>query len=112
MTRARIALLALAYAALVAHALIPYSYSPLSLDETWRRFAHVSWLQLGSDQNVALISRALMFVPLGLLIAAWVAPRPGQRFELAARRVAGVLGCLCATAINVAQLWFPSRTVC
>jgi hypothetical protein len=111
-TRARIALVALTYAALVAHLLfIPYSFSLLSFDETWRRFAHVPWLHLGSDQNVALVSRALMFLPLGLLLAAWVAPQPRQRIELSALLVSSVLGCLWATAINFAQLWFPSRTV-
>ncbi len=112
MIRARIALAALAYAALVAHLLfIPYSFSPLSLDETLRQFVHVPWLQLGSDQNVALVSRALMFFPLGLLLAAWVAPRPRQRIEITALLVSGLLGCLWATGINFAQLWFPSRTV-
>ena len=110
-TRARIALGALAYAALVAHLLfIPYLYSPLPLDETMRRFAQLPWMQLGSDQNVALVSRGLMFAPLGLLLAAWVAPEP-RRIEVAALLVAVILGGLWATVVNVAQLWFPMRTV-
>jgi hypothetical protein len=112
MTRARIALLALTYAALLAHLLfIPYAFSPLPFDETLRRFAHLPWMQLGSDQNVALVSRALMFVPLGLLLAAWVAPQPRRGIELPALLVAGLLGCLWAMGVNFAQLWFPSRTV-
>ena len=111
-TRARIALGALAYAALVAHLLfIPYLFSPLPFDETLRRFAHIPWLQLGSDQNVALASRGLMFVPLGLLLAAWVAPQPRRRIELPALLVAVLLGGLWAMGVNVAQLWFPTRTV-
>ena len=114
MTRARIALVALAYAVLVAHLLfIPYSFSPLPLGETLRRFAHLPWLHLGSDQNVALVSRGLMFVPLGLLLAAMVAPQPRQRqrIELRAFVVAGMLGSTWAMSVNFAQLWFPSRTV-
>jgi VanZ family protein len=111
-TRASIAFLALAYAALVAHLLfIPYAYSPLPFDETLRRFARIPWLQLGSDQNVALVSRALMFLPLGLLLAACVAPQPRRWVELPALVVAGVLGCLWAIGVNFAQLWFPTRTV-
>jgi len=111
-TRARIALVALAYAALVAHLLfIPYAFSPLPFDETLRRFAHIPWLQLGSDQNVALASRGLMFVPLGLLLAALVAPQPRRWIVLPALLVAGMLGCLWAMGVNLAQLWFPSRTV-
>jgi VanZ family protein len=111
-TRARIALAALAYAALVAHLLfIPYAFSPLSLDDTLRRFALIPWLQLGSDQNVALASRGLMFVPLGLLLAAWVAPEPRRRIELPALLIASLLGCLWATGVNFAQVWFPTRTV-
>ena len=111
-TRARIALGALAYAALVAHLLfIPYLFSPLPFDETLRLFAHIPWLQLGSDQNVALVSRGLMFAPLGLLLAAWVAPQPRHRIELPALLVAVLLGGLWAIGVTVAQLWFPSRTV-
>jgi VanZ family protein len=110
--RTRIALWALIYAALLAHLLfIPYAFSPLPFDETLRRFEHIPWLQLGSDQNVALVSRVLMFVPLGLLIAASVAPQPRQRIELPALLVAGLLGCLWAIGVSFAQLWFPSRTV-
>src|SRR5271167_3434158 len=100
-TRARVALLALIYAALLAHLLfIPYSFSPLPFDETLRRFAHIPWLRLGSDQNVALVSRALMFAPLGLLLAAWVVPQPRRRIELPALLVAGLLGCLWAIGVN------------
>ncbi|MGO8754159.1 MAG: hypothetical protein ACLQHK_02885 [Gallionellaceae bacterium] len=112
MTRERIALVALAYAVLVAHLLfIPYSYLPLPFDEALHRFAHIPWMQLGSDQNVALVSRGLMFLPLGLLLAASVAPQPRQRIELPSFLVAVVLGCLWATGLNFAQLWFPLRTV-
>ena len=111
-TRARIALLALIYAALLAHLLfIPYTFSPLPWDETLRRFAHMPWLRLGSDQNVALVSRAIMFLPLGLLLAAWAAPLAERRIELPALLVAGLLGCLWAMGVNLAQLWLPSRTV-
>ena len=111
-TRARIALSALIYAALLAHLLfIPYAFSPLPFDETLRRFTHLPWLQLGSDQNVALVSRGLMFVPLGLLLAAWVAPQPRHSAALPALLVAGALGGLWAMGVNFAQLWFPARTV-
>src|SRR5450631_1531196 len=112
MTRVRIALVALTYAVLLAHLLfIPYVFSPLPFDETLRRFVHIPWLQLGSDQNVALVSRALMFAPLGLLLAAWVAPQPLRGIGLPALLVAALLGCLWAMGVNFAQLWFPSRTV-
>ena len=112
MTRKQIALLALAYAALIAHLLfIPYAISPLPLGETLRRFADVRWLELGSDQNVALASRGLMFAPLGLVLAASVSPWPRRRFEILAFFVATVLGCAWAVAVNCAQLWFPARTV-
>jgi VanZ family protein len=111
-TRARIALGALAYAALVAHLLfIPYLFSPLPFEETLRRLAHLPWLKLGSDQNVALASRALMFAPLGFLLAAWVAPQPQRRIEFPAFLVAILLGGLWAIAVTAAQLWFPTRTV-
>ncbi len=73
--RSHIALAVLAYAALVAHLLfIPYAFAPLPFDEALRAFARIPWAQLGSDQNVALASRALMFAPLGALLAMWIAP--------------------------------------
>jgi hypothetical protein len=76
-----------------ASAIHPYAFSPLPFDELGR-FELVPWVRLGSDQNVALVSRALMFVPLGLLLAAWVAPQPRRPFELPALLVAGLLaGC-------------------
>lgn len=110
--QARIAVVTMAYAVLVAHLLfIPYSFSPLPFDETLHHFAHLQWLHLGSDQNVALVSRGLMFVPVGLLLAALVAPQPRQWIELPAFIVAGLLGCMWAMIVNFAQLWFPSRTV-
>ncbi len=111
MTRPHIALGALAYAALVAHLLfIPYSYSPLPFDETLRRFVQIPWLRLGSDQNVALASRGLMFFPLGLLLAAWVAPQPRRAIEFPALLVSVLLGCVWATVVSFVQLWFPTRT--
>ena len=110
--QARIAVVTMAYAVLVAHLLfIPYSFSPLPFDETLHDFAHLQWLHLGSDQNVALVSRGLMFVPVGLLLAALVAPQPRYRIELPALIVAGLLGCMWAMIVNFTQLWFPSRTV-
>jgi hypothetical protein len=103
MMRVRVGLLAVAYAALLAHLLfIPYAFSPLPFDEALRRFVDTPWLRLGSDQNVALVSRALMFLPLGILLAAWVAPRPERPIELPALLVAGLLGCLWAVVVNFA----------
>ena len=104
-------LAALLYAALLAHLLfIPYAFTPLSFDEALHRLAAMRWVQLGSDQNVALVSRGLMFLPLGLL-AAWVTPQPRRRIELPALLTSGLIGCLWAVGLNLAQFWFPARTV-
>lgn len=111
--RLRAALLALAYAVLAAHLLfIPYAYSPLGLAEAYARFADIAWDHLGADQNIALVSRALMFAPLGLLLAATVVPlRTPMRRRVAGLFMAGVLGCGIAVTINFAQVWFPARTI-
>lgn len=109
--RAGIAAAALAYAALAAHLLfIPYAYAPLSFDAALRRLAQIQWFELGSDQNVALVSRALMWLPLGLLLAALVTPRPRRRVEVPALLVAALLGSGWAVGVNFLQLWFPGRT--
>ena len=110
--RAGIALSAVVYAALVAHLLfIPYAFSPLPFQEALHRFAQIRWLDLGSDQNVALVSRALMWLPLGALLAAAIAPRRQRRIELPALLIGVVLGCSWAIAVSFAQLWFPGRTL-
>ena len=110
--RIGIALVALGYAVLIAHLLfIPYAFTPLDFDAALRRFAQIRWIELGSDQNVALVSRALMWFPLGLLIAAVVAPRPRRRIEVLALFVSVLLGSFWAVGVSFAQVWFPSRTV-
>lgn len=104
--------LALADAVLVAHLLlIPYALTPIPFDEALRRAALVRWDALGSDQNVALASRALMFLPLGLLLTAACAPDT-RGIRRCTGAVAGlVLGVAWAVAVNFVQLWFPPRTV-
>ncbi|HZP89014.1 MAG TPA: O-antigen ligase family protein [Burkholderiales bacterium] len=111
MKRSAFAVGAFAWAILVAHLLfIPYAFSPLPVATALARFADTPWMLLGSDQNVALVSRALMFLPLGVLLAGVVAPHP-HRFHPAAFMFAVVVACGWALAVNFAQLWFPTRTV-
>ena len=108
--RAFVALSALAYAVLVAHLLfIPYAFSPLPFDEALRRFSQMRWLHLGADQNVALVSRGLMWLPLGTLLGAAITPHRRQ-VEVPALVIAIVLGSAWAIVVNFAQLWFPERT--
>ncbi len=98
--------------AFVAHMLfIPYAHSPLDFGEALQRFSRIPWMELGSDQNVALVSRGLMFLPVGFLLAVWIAPRPDTRAAPAVTIVATLLGCLFAVSVNFAQQWFPARTV-
>ena len=109
MKRPTLFALALLCAVLVAHLLlIPYAYAPLTIDVALARFAH---LPLASDQRIALVSRVMMFLPLGLLLAAAVAPRPGPRTAWPAFALASLLGCAWALALNFLQQWFPARTV-
>jgi hypothetical protein len=111
MTRTHLGLAAIACAVLVAHLLfIPYAFAPLDTREAWDQFSALPWLKLGSDQNVALASRALMFAPLGLLLDAWISPRPRGGGALAAFAGATMAGGAIALGINFAQLWFPART--
>jgi VanZ family protein len=98
-------------AVLAAHLLfIPYAYVPLSFDGALMRFSEIEWLDLGSDQNVALVSRALTWLPIGLLGAAMAAPMPRRRIELPALLTGAVLSALWALLVNFGQLWFPART--
>jgi VanZ family protein len=106
-----IAVSALAYAALVAHLLfIPYALSPLPFGEALRRFTQIRWFHLGPDQNVALVSRGLMWLPLGTLLAAAIATHRRSRIELPGLVFGVLLGSGWAIAVNFAQLWFPERS--
>jgi VanZ family protein len=108
--RAGLWLAALAYAALAAHLLfIPYEYAPLALTEAVRLFRQMPWLELGSDQNVALVSRSLMWIPVGTLLAVAIAPRP-RSVEFGVLIAAASLGILWAVIVSFAQYWFPART--
>jgi len=112
LTRTRLLLATIACALLVAHLLfLPYAFTPLTASEAAWRFARIRWDRLGSDQNVALVSRALMFLPLGALLAASAAPAPRRRLEWPAWILACLLGAAWALGVNFAQLWFPGRTV-
>lgn len=112
MTRKTIALTALAYGFVVAHfLLIPYAYRPLNFDQALNEFLRTPWMLLGSDQNVALVSRSLMFLPLGLLIAMFFSPRPSRSHFPVISLATGVVGISWAIGINFVQLWFPARTV-
>lgn len=112
MSRVSAAVWALAVALLLAHLLfLPYASTPLAFDEALRRFAGLSWAALGSDQNVALVSRTLMFAPLGLLLAVALVPRPQSARAVVGGALAAAIGVAWALCVNFAQLWFPARTV-
>jgi len=111
-TRSRLFPLAALYALLVAHLLfLPYAYQALPVDAALARFVATPWVDLGPDQNVALVARAMMFLPMGLLLAWAVAPHPRRSAELPAFVVATAGGTIWALGVNFLQEWFPARTV-
>jgi glycopeptide antibiotics resistance protein len=104
------ALLTLGYFAVALYgSLVPFSYQPLSWEESFARWHQVVQLPLGVDSRTDFATNVLLFIPLGFLLTG--------TFAVGRSRLASVLSAvpvvaLCAAlsaAIEFTQLWFPPR---
>jgi len=112
LTRTRTAILFVACAAFVAYLnFIPFRFQPLPFEEVWSRFSRIPYLDLGAGSRADWVANILMFLPLGWLGAACFVPNPRTRFDVAAIVPAVLVGALWAVATELAQLYFPNRTV-
>lgn len=112
MNRPRTLALFVLCAAFVAYlSFIPFRFQPLALDEAVARFLAIRYLDLGAGSRADWVANILMFLPLGWLAAAFFAPHPRGRFDLAAIVPSFLLGAACAVAIEFGQVFFPGRTV-
>jgi glycopeptide antibiotics resistance protein len=102
--------LLLAYTAFIVYgSLVPLDFSPLPLDEAWRRFQAMPFLHLGVESRADWIANGVLYLPLGFLAAWWL--RRLHWWRAAAAVAAVVLGVALALGVEFAQVFFPPRTV-
>lgn len=106
-SRGRWALLYLAF--VVYGSLVPLELRALGWDQALQQFAAIPYLQLDAERRADWVANAVLYVPLGGLLAAhWLAAgwRKPLALTLAWSVCAGV-----ALAVEFTQQWFPPRTV-
>jgi glycopeptide antibiotics resistance protein len=130
-SRTHLWILALLYGVTLVYLnLIPFDFSPLSLDEWLRRAMSMPWLKLGLASRADWVANLLMAAPFGFLLAsalgapsrrdrtyhhlsAYNAPPipPTRTRKLAAILLGGPVVVALILAIEIVQILFPQRTV-
>ena len=92
--------------------LVPLEFTSLTLDEAWRRFLQVPFLDLGAASRADWIANGVLYAPAGFIAAHALAPvRGGGLARIAAAGAALGLCVALAVGVEFVQLWFPPRTV-
>ena len=100
-----------AYVAFVVYgSLVPLDYLPVPFDVAWHRFTHAPFLELGVESRADWIANGVLYAPLALL-ATLVLRRSLNAPWWAAALLAWVGSVALAFAVELAQVWFPPRTV-
>ena len=99
-------------ALLVYASLIPLDYTPLSWDETRQQWRNIPWFDLQVFHRADWVANALVVLPSGVLASAAVSwGRPKWWPLLAAAPFISLLLAAVVIGIELAQVWFPTRTV-
>lgn len=102
----------LAWLAFVVYgSLVPLDFKPMPLHAAWEAFLRTPFLNLGVESRADWVANGVLYVPLGLLAARWIAgAAPRLPFVLA--WLLAVVGCTAlAVGVEFTQLFFPPRTV-
>lgn len=111
LTRLQVLTLVVGVALLAAYlSFIPFQYVPLPLETALQRFAELPYLALRTSRRADVIANALMYLPLGILLARLLVPQPRGRLEMWVAVVALVVGSGWSALVEFAQFYFPTRT--
>lgn len=101
-----------AYIAFVIYgSLVPLDFQYRSWDNAWQAFMNIPYLNLGIDSRADWVANAVLYVPVGFLIATLF-----KRFGTPHAVVLAFVGSLLfsfalAVSVEFTQLFFPPRTV-
>ncbi len=104
--------LSLAYVAFVIYgSLVPLDFQYRSWDNAWQAFMNIPYLNLGIESRADWVANAVLYVPVGFLIASLL-KRFGKHPALALAFIGSLLfSTALAVSVEFTQLFFPPRTV-
>lgn len=105
-------LLVLAYLGFIAYgSLVPFEFSPQSLEFAWAKIQQTEMLQLGVESRADWIANGILYIPAGFLIADWLAVHITRTLRISVMFLAFSICASLAFWIEFAQIFFPPRTV-
>jgi VanZ family protein len=111
--RALLACATLCSIAFVIYAsLVPLRYVAKPVDEVWREFDRIPWLELGIDQRADWVANGLMMIPCGFFAAAAIDWKRKRRWPLLLATPFIICPLMAiVVAIEWVQICFPPRVV-
>lgn len=90
--------------------LVPLEFRPMELEKALKKFALAPMLDIGLQGRADWIANGVLYVPVGFLTVAMMAPRTFAGRLFCSLMAVG-FGVLLAVAVEFSQLFFPPRTV-
>lgn len=92
--------------------LVPFDYTPLSMEDAVERFQKIPYLALGIASRADFVANILLFVPIGFFAFGCLWVDRGFRLWTVLASPLVLAACLAlGIGIEFVQLWFPTRTV-
>ena len=110
--RKLVLLAAVAAVGLIYASILPVGYRYMALDEAWRKFLDLPWLNLGLGRRADWVANGLAILPFGFLAAGACDRRVKTDASYVCCLVAIMAtGMLVICGIEFLQIWFPIRTL-
>lgn len=98
-------------AAVTYGSFVPLNYRAASWEETWERARQIPWLSIGVSGRADWVANGALFFPAAVLVAAALSWNSGTLGRAVAAVGAGLFMSAWAVGVEVAQIWFPTRTL-
>ena len=91
--------------------LVPFDFRPVPLSEAFSRYRAAWLIPVRVVSRSDWLSNILLFIPAGFLLSGWLAVDRPRRSLLVAACVIPLVSVALSSAIEFAQVYFPTRTV-